>query len=1414
MSAEDGELHLEIVTNAVNVAEELIELGSTVKGLTSEMLQAIAKAQIFLDALNKVQNGAREETQEMRELTAQNHAAAEGWAALTKELLDYSDAAREAAQTSVVEHSGTPASDPKGLIAAANGKTRAERNSLIEIDDADKMSPVGALRQVNKKEDDDAKAVKKAQEDQYKLGAAMAKDTEAANHKTQVALGQDTSNRVNFQIAEEKRLAKAEADQYKLGAEMAKAVEADNHKKQVALGQDASNRVNFQIAEEKRLTKAQEAQYKLGAETAKAVEAANHKTQVELGASMAREKNFEIAAAEKSLSVQKSLGTEMARDMVKAKNEQIALNEERRLGTKGIIAQRYAMYDVGSTLGIVAAATLGVAVATERVAIARERAFANVARTAVSPEKGTVGQEAATAVLKKQLEDISTAMPKTFAEVTDIATAAAQVGIKSEGIAQFTTAIAKLSSTTNVSSEQAVQSLGKLVNILGLTETSYAGLAGSIAYAGLKSAATETQILSVVNSLAPALGAYKATAVQVIGLSTAYASFGLAGDISAGTTQRVFKNISSAVAGGGEKLDNFAKISNKSAAEFKKSWETDATGTYVSFINGLSSVKNLDSVLSTLGVNASRDGRAIKALAGNVTVLNDSLSNAAKGADGSYLNEAFSKILATIDSKIIVLQNSVERLAGAFGSPLFGALGFVLDTVSNAAKGLAKFFSDDTYKGVAAVITVVGLLIGGLLSLGAILAVGAGAMLAFMSAVAATDGKLTGFTFKIAQLIARFFGMSLASAEAAAALRVQQAALNGVTIAEEAATVATNGFKAALISTGIGAAVVILGSLAAAWVESASAATDAAGAVAESSIATKAALDARTQAQLESTKALEADVSASGDFITNAADSEAALFALGKATRESGGSFSIFSESGRASLNALKGTIKATFTESAGDAQLFVNRMAMVLAMLRAAGASIEGIRMVESAISATGLSANTAIAPTNSFANGLNTVKKSAGGAAAAVRTVADYANDLNTIFGRAMSIQFGVQEAFDSTAKKLNEMRKASGEADKKVNDLKTSVQQLRATLQGLSADRSTQEYFLSIANSFGDTLRAGEAAASISKIDADTAKTKDDLAAKNVDLADAQDVASKSLEGNSDAAIKARGDVLELTKTYQGQLVALANSGESQKDLEAAAKSLGREFEAQLLSMGYNRGEVAKYSEAFRIFSKIITDFPRKVTFEIAGLEVAQAALEEFLRKNANRGLSGSFDVNTDPADKSMKDFADRFNQFNTDVYKQAQGWGAAYGTTSTGVPYGESDGTHMVIYGRGGARQVRDNNYGFANGGYTGDGGKYEEAGPAHKGEFIFSQEATKTIGVNNLAFMHQKALGGGMTASSSMGGAGASGAAMGGNGIMQLSPTDRALLQGIGDRPVYLMAPDGRVIASLVQSGNIATSRSV
>ncbi len=58
-------------------------------------------------------------------------------------------------------------------------------------------------------------------------------------------------------------------------------------------------------------------------------------------------------------------------------------------------------------------------------------------------------------------------------------------------------------------------------------------------------------------------------------------------------------------------------------------------------------------------------------------------------------------------------------------------------------------------------------------------------------------------------------------------------------------------------------------------------------------------------------------------------------------------------------------------------------------------------------------------------------------------------------------------------------------------------------------------------------------------------------------------------------------------------------------------------------------------------------------------------------------------------------------------------------------------------------------------GFAGGGYTGSGGKYEPAGVVHRGEFVFTKEATSRIGVGNLYSMMRGYASGGLVGGGNM-----------------------------------------------------------
>jgi tape measure domain-containing protein len=65
------------------------------------------------------------------------------------------------------------------------------------------------------------------------------------------------------------------------------------------------------------------------------------------------------------------------------------------------------------------------------------------------------------------------------------------------------------------------------------------------------------------------------------------------------------------------------------------------------------------------------------------------------------------------------------------------------------------------------------------------------------------------------------------------------------------------------------------------------------------------------------------------------------------------------------------------------------------------------------------------------------------------------------------------------------------------------------------------------------------------------------------------------------------------------------------------------------------------------------------------------------------------------------------------------------------------------------GAGGGFGLIGKAFGFAGGGYTGNGGKYEPAGVVHRGEYVFTKEQTAKLGAGNLAALAKGYANGGL-----------------------------------------------------------------
>lgn len=469
---------------------------------------------------------------------------------------------------------------------------------------------------------------------------------------------------------------------------------------------------------------------------------------------------------------------------------------------------RYALYDVASTLGVVSAATLGVAIATEGVGIAFERDFANVARTS-----GATGQ--ALTDLNQQLIAISTSMPVAFSDVTAIATLGGQLGVAADNLDEFSSTVAQFSATTNVSVEQTATGMGRLVQLTNRTTGSYDQYASAIYQVGINSVATEQQILDVAQQIAVSGNLAGFTADQIIGLSGALASLGVQPESARGSIMRIFNEITKAAAEGGETLEGFSSIAKMSATDFANDWRSDPQRAFSAFIEGLGEAgnrgENIMGMLADLGIVAVRDARAIQLLADNTKVYSTALSDAETAfGSGTALGEGYAITAETTAARLQRLANTLMAVAAAAGN--LDVVKTAVDILQDLSQMVLTFVNTDVGGFVAASVVGFAAVAGAAAALGAGFALARASALAMMTAnrnLAEMAGKSSG---SIAMLAREMGILAVGTTRATAAQNAFNASVGAGTgriAATAAATRALAGtFTALASSTGVGLAVV------------------------------------------------------------------------------------------------------------------------------------------------------------------------------------------------------------------------------------------------------------------------------------------------------------------------------------------------------------------------------------------------------------------------------------------------------------------------------------------------------------------------------------------------------------------------------------------------------------------------------
>ena len=355
-------------------------------------------------------------------------------------------------------------------------------------------------------------------------------------------------------------------------------------------------------------------------------------------------------------------------------------------------ALRYALYDISNNLRRVAIATAALAVAPVGIAIKYEREFANVIRT--NELAGASAEEARNRLLGA-LRDINQSTPISWEDITNIATLAGQLGIAQNLVADFTDNVAKFSATTDLTVDAAATAFGRLNQLIDGVDGQFEKLGSAILAVGVDSVATESQIVNVATNIASMGNLAQLSAADIVGLSGAIASLGIRPELARGNITRFFSRINASIAEGGFKLEEFARLSGRSAEEFTNEWGTSASIDIVlDFFDGLSQTAgDAERTLRDLGITSVRDIPALLRLAQSSDEVRRlvELSNE-EFVKGQKIQEQYAIIAGTTAEELRRLGQNFQALLDAVGQSIPGLAQFFA-SLNNVTAGITDFLS-------------------------------------------------------------------------------------------------------------------------------------------------------------------------------------------------------------------------------------------------------------------------------------------------------------------------------------------------------------------------------------------------------------------------------------------------------------------------------------------------------------------------------------------------------------------------------------------------------------------------------------------------------------------------------------------------------------------------------------------------
>ncbi len=325
----------------------------------------------------------------------------------------------------------------------------------------------------------------------------------------------------------------------------------------------------------------------------------------------------------------------------------------------------------------------------------------NVAKTSGLADRELAKLSDGIIEMSRRLQTVSTD------KLLEYATVAGQLGVKGrKNILNFSEALAKLETASNISGEEGGAEIARLLTLVDGGVQNVKDFGDEIVHLGNNFAATEKEILKNAEAIAQNTGLYNFGRKEVLAYAAATKAVGLEAEVVGSAMFRTLAQINKLSSGakGSEQILSFL---GKTQEELSTQLKRDASGVMMEFIQALNKVQeaggNVDTTLEKLGLGNVRDIRVIGTLASKgygqlERAIRD--VNEAAGAMDREFGTASGKLENQWGRMSIAWQNfvlEVENGQGAIGKAsvkIVGHFADILDSVSRLANStsLKEFF--------------------------------------------------------------------------------------------------------------------------------------------------------------------------------------------------------------------------------------------------------------------------------------------------------------------------------------------------------------------------------------------------------------------------------------------------------------------------------------------------------------------------------------------------------------------------------------------------------------------------------------------------------------------------------------------------------------------------------------------------